>query len=79
MWGRPLASRQRTERWFASPKTDGHNRVFSFRPGLDDIKDLPGFDEMKAAGLLSTEPSGLFSDLASAEDEEDEEEEEEEY
>ena len=39
--------------------------------GLDDIKDLPGFDEMKAAGLLNTEPTGIFRDLARANEEED--------
>jgi len=71
-WIRPRGRRRTPGR----PVTYGVTEDFLIHFGLDDIKDLPGFDEMKAAGLLSTEPSGLFSDLASAEDEEEEDEEE---
>jgi segregation and condensation protein B len=51
--------------------TYGVTEDFLIHFGLDDIKDLPGFDEMKAAGLLSTEPGGIFKDLARPEEEGD--------
>ena len=73
-WIRPRGRRRTPGR----PVTYGVTEDFLIHFGLDDIKDLPGFDEMKAAGLLSTEPSGIFSDLAKAEEDELEDEEEEE-
>ena len=75
-WIRPRGRRRTPGR----PVTYGITEEFLIHFGLDDIKDLPGFEEMKAAGLLSIEPSGIFSDLRKAA-EEDEliDEEEEEY
>ena len=60
----------------------GITEDFLIHFGLDDIKDLPGFDELKAAGLLDSEPSGIFSHLSKenmAEDDEDELDSEEEF
>ncbi|MAZ03716.1 MAG: SMC-Scp complex subunit ScpB [Sneathiella sp.] len=74
-WIRPRGRRRTPGR----PVTYGVTEDFLIHFGLDDIKDLPGFDEMKAAGLLSTEPSGIFNDLAKAEEDELEDEEEEEF
>ncbi|WP_373084513.1 SMC-Scp complex subunit ScpB [Sneathiella sp.] len=67
-WIRPRGRRRTPGR----PVTYGITEEFLIHFGLDDIKDLPGFEEMKAAGLLSTEPSGIFSQLArpDADDEE---------
>lgn len=62
-WIRPRG-RRRTP---GKPVTYGITEDFLIHFGLDDIRDLPGFDELKAAGLLSTEPSGLFDDLVSNE------------
>lgn len=62
-WIRPRG-RRRTP---GKPVTYGITEDFLIHFGLDDIRDLPGFDELKAAGLLSTEPVGLFDDLAAPE------------
>jgi len=67
-WIRPRGRRRTPGR----PVTYGITEEFLIHFGLDDIKDLPGFDELKAAGLLDTEPSGIFSDLAGLNVEEDE-------
>ncbi|MBO0334635.1 SMC-Scp complex subunit ScpB [Sneathiella sp. CAU 1612] len=66
-WIRPRGRRRTPGR----PVTYGVTEDFLIHFGLDDIKDLPGFDEMKAAGLLNTEPTGIFRDLARANEEED--------
>ena len=75
-WIRPRGRRRTPGR----PVTYGVTEDFLIHFGLDDINDLPGFDEMKAAGLLSTEPTGIFNDLARPDEEldvvEDPEEEE---
>jgi len=55
-WIRPRG-RRRTP---GKPVTYGTTEDFLIHFGLDDVRDLPGFDEMKASGLLNTEPSGLF-------------------
>lgn len=59
-WIRPRGRRRTPGR----PVTYGITEEFLIHFGLDDIKDLPGFDELKAAGLLDTEPSGIFSHLS---------------
>lgn len=59
-WIRPRGRRRTPGR----PVTYGITEEFLIHFGLDDIKDLPGFDELKAAGLLDTEPSGIFRDLS---------------
>ncbi|TNE37858.1 MAG: SMC-Scp complex subunit ScpB [Alphaproteobacteria bacterium] len=68
-WIRPRGRRRTPGR----PVTYGVTEEFLIHFGLDDIKDLPGFEELKAAGLLDTEPSGIFRDLAGAAEGEDEE------
>ncbi len=55
-WIRPRGRRRTPGR----PVTYGTTEEFLIHFGLDDVRDLPGFDEMKASGLLNTEPSGLF-------------------
>jgi segregation and condensation protein B len=60
-WIRPRGRRRTPGR----PVTYGITEEFLIHFGLDDIKDLPGFDELKAAGLLDSEPSGIFSHLSS--------------
>ncbi|MBE7637684.1 SMC-Scp complex subunit ScpB [Sneathiella sp. P13V-1] len=55
-WIRPRG-RRRTP---GKPVTYGTTEEFLIHFGLDDVRDLPGFDEMKASGLLNTEPTGLF-------------------
>lgn len=62
-WIRPRG-RRRTP---GKPVTYGITEEFLIHFGLDDIRDLPGFDELRAAGLLTTEPSGLFDDLVDEE------------
>ncbi len=62
-WIRPRG-RRRTP---GKPVTYGITEEFLIHFGLDDIRDLPGFDELRAAGLLTTEPSGLFDDLVGEE------------
>ncbi|MZR30855.1 SMC-Scp complex subunit ScpB [Sneathiella litorea] len=74
-WIRPRGRRRTPGR----PVTYGVTEDFLIHFGLDDIKDLPGFDEMKAAGLLSTEPTGIFNDLAQTEEDALEDEEEKEF
>ncbi|USG59886.1 SMC-Scp complex subunit ScpB [Sneathiella marina] len=59
-WIRPRGRRRTPGR----PVTYGITEEFLIHFGLDDIKDLPGFDELKAAGLLDSEPSGIFSHLS---------------
>ncbi|GLQ07476.1 SMC-Scp complex subunit ScpB [Sneathiella chinensis] len=63
-WIRPRGRRRTPGR----PVTYGVTQEFLIHFGLDDIRDLPGFDELKAAGLLQTEPSGLFDDLIRGDD-----------
>ncbi|MBL4907612.1 MAG: SMC-Scp complex subunit ScpB [Sneathiella sp.] len=63
-WIRPRG-RRRTP---GKPVTYGITEDFLIHFGLDDIRDLPGFDELKAAGLLTTEPSGLFDELTTRDD-----------
>lgn len=58
-WIRPRGRRRTPGR----PVTYGITEEFLIHFGLDDIRDLPGFDEMKASGLLNTDPSGLFDDI----------------
>lgn len=55
-WIRPRGRRKTPGR----PVTYGVTEDFLIHFALDDIKDLPGFDELKASGLLTAEPSGLF-------------------
>jgi segregation and condensation protein B len=55
-WIRPRGRRKTP----GKPVTYGITEDFMIHFGLDDIKDLPGFDELKASGLLNSEPSGLF-------------------
>ncbi|MBL4666661.1 MAG: SMC-Scp complex subunit ScpB [Sneathiella sp.] len=71
-WIRPRG-RRRTP---GKPVTYGTTEEFLIHFGLDDVRDLPGFEEMKASGLLNAEPSGLFesfNDGASVLDPEEEE------
>ena len=72
-WIRPCGRRRTPGR----PVTYGVTEDFLIHFGLDDIKDLPGFDEMKAAGLLNLEPGSIFSDLATTEEDPIDPEEEE--
>ncbi|MEH6495618.1 MAG: SMC-Scp complex subunit ScpB [Pseudomonas marincola] len=58
-WIRPRGRRRTPGR----PVTYGTTEEFLIHFGLDDVRDLPGFDEMKASGLLNTEPSGLFENF----------------
>lgn len=58
-WIRPRGRRRTPGR----PVTYGTTEEFLIHFGLDDVRDLPGFDEMKESGLLNTEPSGLFDDI----------------
>ena len=58
-WIRPRGRRRTPGR----PVTYGTTEEFLIHFGLDDVKDLPGFDEMKASGLLNTDFSGLFDDI----------------
>lgn len=58
-WIRPRGRRRSP----GKPVTYGITEDFLIHFGLDDIQDLPGIDEMKAAGLLSMEPFELFDDL----------------
>lgn len=74
-WIRPRGRRRTPGR----PVTYGVTEEFLIHFGLDDIKDLPGFDEMKAAGLLNLEPGSIFADLATTGEDPIIDEEEEEY
>ncbi|MEH6404996.1 MAG: SMC-Scp complex subunit ScpB [Sneathiella sp.] len=58
-WIQPKGRRRSPGR----PVTYGVTEEFLIHFGLDDAADLPGIDEMKAAGLLSMEPLGLFDGL----------------
>ena len=71
-WIRPRG-RRRTP---GKPVTYGTTEEFLIHFGLDDVRDLPGFDEMKASGLLNTEPSGLFESFTEEPRSHDPEEEE---
>ncbi|WP_169568841.1 SMC-Scp complex subunit ScpB [Sneathiella limimaris] len=62
-WIRPRGRRRTPGR----PVTYGTTEEFLIHFGLDDVRDLPGFDEMKASGLLNMEPSGLFDDIPGVE------------
>ncbi|MDF1720114.1 MAG: SMC-Scp complex subunit ScpB [Minwuia sp.] len=57
-WIRPRGRRQTPGR----PVTWGTTDEFLIHFGLDDLSDLPGLDELKATGLLSSDPQepGLF-------------------
>jgi segregation and condensation protein B len=52
-WIRPLGRRQTPGR----PVTWGTSHDFLEHFGLDSLSDLPGVDELKAAGLLDTRPA----------------------
>jgi segregation and condensation protein B len=43
------------------PVTYGTTEAFLVHFGLDSISDLPGMDELKAAGFLEAAPPGGFS------------------
>lgn len=52
-WIRPIGRRQTPGR----PVTWGTSEAFLHHFGLDSLADLPGIDELKAAGLLDTRPA----------------------
>lgn len=54
-WIKPRGRRQTPGR----PVTYGTTDEFLVHFGLEDLKDLPGFDELKAAGLLDTVDEAL--------------------
>jgi len=71
-WIRPRGRRQtpgRPATWVTTPE-------FLTQFGLGDLDDLPGMEELKAAGLLDTRPGVAISDNAMAEMEEEEAEDE---
>ncbi len=72
-WIRPRGRRRTPGR----PVTYGTTEEFLIHFGLDDVRDLPGYDEMKESGLLNTEPAGLFDDIPGMGDRELDPEEEE--
>ena len=45
------------------PVTYGTTNVFLDHFGLEEIRDLPGMDELKGAGLLSARMPSNFSDI----------------
>ena len=58
-WIRPLGRRRTPGR----PTTWGTSHLFLEHFGLDSLADLPGVDELKAAGLLDTRPvTAIFSE-----------------
>ena len=66
-WIRPVGKRKTPGR----PVTWGTSQKFLENFNLDDIKDLPGADELKAAGLLDKRPtSSIFGEVALKMDEE---------
>lgn len=54
-WARPKGRRQTPGR----PTTYGTSEDFLVHFGLESLKDLPGFDELKAAGLLDSVDKAL--------------------
>jgi segregation and condensation protein B len=59
-WVRPKGHRQAPGRpalWVTTPE-------FLLHFGLDGLADLPGLDELKAAGLLEARPSAAIGELA---------------
>jgi segregation and condensation protein B len=52
-WIRPVGRRQTPGR----PTTWGTSEAFLHHFGFDSLADLPGLDELKAAGLLDTRPA----------------------
>ncbi|MCZ6885328.1 MAG: SMC-Scp complex subunit ScpB [Alphaproteobacteria bacterium] len=54
------------------PVTWGTTTGFLVEFGIESIKDLPGIDDLKAAGLLDTRPAMEISEFARSLDEEDE-------
>jgi len=58
-WIRPKGHRAtpgRPATWITTPEFLGHF-------GLDDLSDLPGIDELKAAGLLDARPGALLGEM----------------
>jgi segregation and condensation protein B len=69
-WVRPKGKRQTPGR----PVTYGITDEFLVHFGLESVKDLPGLDELKAAGLLDAEvPPDFDSGDAGNDDDDDEE------
>jgi len=69
-WVRIMGRRQTP----GKPVTYGVSEQFLVEFGLESAKDLPGIDELKAAGLLDAEPPDSFRLLPLDEAEEDTEE-----
>lgn len=69
-WVRIMGRRQTP----GKPVTYGVSEQFLVEFGLESMKDLPGIDELKAAGLLDAEPPESFRLLPVDEVEEDAEE-----
>jgi segregation and condensation protein B len=72
-WVRPKghrASPGRPATWITTPEFLSHF-------GLDSLADLPGMEELKAAGLLDTRPGALLGETAAAQDTPSEPDEEE--
>jgi segregation and condensation protein B len=63
-WVRVMGRRQTPGR----PVTYGVTDQFLIQFGLESVKDLPGLDELKAAGLLDAEPPDGFRPDAGDED-----------
>ncbi len=64
-WIRPLGRRRTPGR----PTTWGTSHLFLEHFGLDSLADLPGVDELKAAGLLDTRPAtAIFSENLTVDD-----------
>jgi len=67
-WVRPMGRRRTPGR----PVTYGTTDAFLTHFGLDSLDALPGFDELKAAGLLDAEtPVDFFAQASDADGEED--------
>src|SRR6476619_6477434 len=66
-WVRIMGRRQTP----GKPVTYGVSEQFLIEFGLESVKDLPGIDELKAAGLLDAEPPDSFRLLPVDEAEED--------
>lgn len=73
-WIRPRGRRQTPGR----PVTWGTTQTFLDHFGLSSVKDLPGIEELKAAGLIDQRPAltalsarGLLTDVGQGEDTED--------